>query len=262
MDAIICSGCQKQYNWNPKYAGKKVRCKCGQSMLMPAQEELAIDQLNELDEFDQPNTADAPQAGAYDVALDPEALAAPKLRAPAMATAPKRVASDRALEDPDADVKHALSERYVPLGVLVAGVLFQLVAMLYAIDSISGAVIGWVILLLVEAVLFSPLAVVSMFIAARISSISFGPLLVGIYKMTAITIGGGGLADILLIVILDMGNFRTRTTLGMAVLINLFFVGIPAAICFKLETDETFTLVITMVVARFILLYFLLSLFF
>lgn len=254
MDAIICTGCQKQYNWNAKYAGKKVRCKCGQSMLMPAD-----DELGELDKLDQPG---APHTGAYDVVMDSPESAAPRRRAQAMATAPKRVASDRALEDPDADVKHALSEKYVPLGVLVAGVLIQLVALLYAIDSISGAVIGWVILLLVEAILFSPLAVVSMFIAARISSISFGPLMVGIYKMTAITIGGGGLADLLLIVILDMGDFRTRTTMGMAVLINLFFVGIPAAICFKLETDETFTLVITMVVARFILLYFLLSLFF
>lgn len=36
-DALTCKGCQKRYLWKARYAGQKVKCPCGQVLMMPAQ---------------------------------------------------------------------------------------------------------------------------------------------------------------------------------------------------------------------------------
>lgn len=35
-DKVTCEHCQRAYAWQEKYAGKKVRCKCGQAIRFPA----------------------------------------------------------------------------------------------------------------------------------------------------------------------------------------------------------------------------------
>lgn len=37
-DALTCKGCDKRYVWKAQYAGRKVKCRCGQVLLMPAQD--------------------------------------------------------------------------------------------------------------------------------------------------------------------------------------------------------------------------------
>jgi len=32
---IACAGCGRQYRWKPALAGKKVRCKCGDTLFVP-----------------------------------------------------------------------------------------------------------------------------------------------------------------------------------------------------------------------------------
>ena len=34
-DRITCPSCGRRYVWKPQFAGRKVRCKCGESMRMP-----------------------------------------------------------------------------------------------------------------------------------------------------------------------------------------------------------------------------------
>jgi hypothetical protein len=38
---IVCGGCQKQYKWKPELAGKKVKCKCGTVVPVPAGQPVA-----------------------------------------------------------------------------------------------------------------------------------------------------------------------------------------------------------------------------
>jgi hypothetical protein len=35
-ESIVCAGCARNYKWKPALAGKKARCKCGQSVRFPA----------------------------------------------------------------------------------------------------------------------------------------------------------------------------------------------------------------------------------
>jgi hypothetical protein len=38
MPAIQCPTCQKEYRWKPELAGKRVQCKCGETITVPAEE--------------------------------------------------------------------------------------------------------------------------------------------------------------------------------------------------------------------------------
>lgn len=48
---ITCPGCQRQYRINPQIAGKKVRCKCGTSIQIPAEPAAAEQEWNPLDDL-------------------------------------------------------------------------------------------------------------------------------------------------------------------------------------------------------------------
>lgn len=288
MDAIICEGCFKEYKWNARYAGRKVKCKCGQVMVMPDLDPQSLDPLTTdpliavaalpiENEGVQPSEGAqvAGAAGAYDIEID--TTPAPTSGSGAGAginrslhvrsqprpglTPPMRRVSEVALGDPDSEVSHQLREWYLPMGVLVAGVLIQLIVHISSSDSAIEGAIGWVILLLVELFVFSPLAIVSMFLVAKFKEMSFGPLLPGIFKMTAVTVGAGGLADLFFLNVVDYLPNSTRVVFLVLFLINLVFLGVPAAILFRLETGETSALVGTIITTRFVLIILILMMF-
>lgn len=76
---VVCPGCQRRYVWKPELAGKRVRCKCGQALLVP-------------EEAPQPEEEGPPDFGSYDVtppaSPSPPAGAAPAARPLASAPAP------------------------------------------------------------------------------------------------------------------------------------------------------------------------------
>src|SRR4051794_14523703 len=73
MPAMIqCSSCQKEYRWKPELSGKRVKCKCGNVIAVPAQEPEA--EPNDL--YDLADSAE--QSGSPQTAIsDLQALAAP-----------------------------------------------------------------------------------------------------------------------------------------------------------------------------------------
>ncbi len=80
-DKVRCKSCDRKYTWVEKYAGKKVRCKCGEAIRFPTEPpvaeveslelELNLDSGIDLNLNDPPPTKDpAPNAGVMDLSLD------------------------------------------------------------------------------------------------------------------------------------------------------------------------------------------------
>lgn len=70
MAAIQCPSCQKEYRWKPELAGRRVKCKCGTVISVPAKEPSAEpDDLYDL--------ADSPREGDEHSIADLQGIAAP-----------------------------------------------------------------------------------------------------------------------------------------------------------------------------------------
>jgi hypothetical protein len=53
-NSVVCGGCARGYKWKPEFAGKKAKCKCGQTVRFPADEPSAVMQP-ELDLLSDPH---------------------------------------------------------------------------------------------------------------------------------------------------------------------------------------------------------------
>src|SRR4051794_21497346 len=58
---ITCSGCGKTYVWKPELAGKRVKCKCGEAMTVPASMEAAAPPPQEEDLYDLAPSSEPPK---------------------------------------------------------------------------------------------------------------------------------------------------------------------------------------------------------
>jgi hypothetical protein len=85
-DVIVCAGCERKFAWKPQLAGKRVKCKCGQAISVPAAASAG-------------SVASSGKPGSVKTAAAVKKLAVPAVKKP--------VASD---DPPDLDGLAALAE--------------------------------------------------------------------------------------------------------------------------------------------------------
>jgi len=275
---ITCEGCAEQYPWNERYAGKKVRCRCGQTMVMPASLTPADDDGIDLNLLREPELAPSSLRSVEPAAASRESaggsseyeLAIPVEKPRAMRR--PVVYGDEDPHAPQSSVALALARRedevvdghgrsiLFPLSVLIVGVALQAVLNIVIADTLLEGIVGFVLLLALQVIVFTPLAVVAMYVTSMIASMSFGPVLPAIGKMAAITIGTGGVADLLYLLANDYLPGGRATFFAMFV-IQFICVGLPCAFVYRLENNETSTLVTVIVVTRVAALFTILIMF-
>lgn len=118
-------------------------------------------------------------------------------------------------------------------------------------DSLGFGLLFALGLLGVEVVVMMPLLLVAVFLAARIGGIGFGSLWTALLKLAAICVGPGAIADVLMLIILPIiFMVMGPTAMFMPFAVYLVFLGIPLAMLFDLDFNETSLTVAMAVVMR------------
>ena len=68
---VRCGGCGKEYSWKPEFAGKKVKCKCGEVFLFPDQPPTAVAEPEE-DSIELGDLPPLPSEPPPSIRADPE----------------------------------------------------------------------------------------------------------------------------------------------------------------------------------------------
>ncbi|MGB7156708.1 MAG: hypothetical protein WBD40_01500, partial [Tepidisphaeraceae bacterium] len=185
---FACDACGKRYTWKPQLAGKKAKCACGATMVVPA--------------------AEAPQANdepddLYGFAEDPlpPATVARPMPMPSAAATLERAQPSKAIGYRSAPTKdntkrdrfsfnemtHPPRDLYIPVALLIVGLLGILA---WAISLGAGPVIVAVVSLAAGAATLVKTAILIglAFIVAPMMGISFGDARTAILKFAAIII--------------------------------------------------------------------------
>lgn len=281
-DGIICEKCQKRYVWKDKYANKKVKCACGLVMVMPASDpagtlqaltgesaataptpfELLLEQPSAVMRHAKTNpaqaAADDDDQGTFELAHLPEDGASQPPRPSnaylqAMSSRPSAVA--QALMNREDDASHSTwRDRMLPAMVAILGIVTQII-LWFVFQGASGKTAGHAaLMLLAEAVVLAPVAVLAVFIVARLMDIGFGPAWPAIIKIVAIAIGAGGVGDILFFKMMLSVDFDYQILL-VGFVLHMILIGIPVAIIFELEAMEMAAIVAIIVAPRLAILY-------
>jgi hypothetical protein len=248
---FLCPGCRASFGWKPQYAGRKIRCKCGQVFMPP----------------DPPAAAPEPETDAYDVNDDaPPARPAPVHRvtpvaeaaAPAPAAPPPpsdRLAGVAAIyghrarpvtQEPADDEASPLKDLYLPLALLVLGLGLRILQLVVASGNRAhkwGGEVGTsgnphkaVILAVLELIISGGALLAGATLAAVLLSVNFGSIGKAALKLCALVAFATGVAS--WVVLLDQNKYSVQ---GLAIALHLvviiYWVGF--AYLFALEMQET-----------------------
>lgn len=100
-DALTCTACQKRYVWKKKYAGQRVKCPCGQLLLMPR-----TDPNTQVPEQAEPAPSASPTSSTPPTSPAPFELVTDELPAPSRAD---RSSGKLSLEEAEAAIAVAVS---------------------------------------------------------------------------------------------------------------------------------------------------------
>ncbi len=168
-----CDACGKQYTWEPQLAGRRVRCKCGQVVVVPSS----------------PPEAEGP----YDIAPEEPAMSP---SSPPVTPALEYQRADVRATETDLYFPDRVKDLYIPLALIGAGTVIE-VAMAFfgrrgGVDSAESAVLRVGIYMIINTVLM----LVAIFAVAKLRDISFGPLPTAILKLCGISIGPGAIGSL------------------------------------------------------------------
>jgi hypothetical protein len=168
-EKFACEACGRQFAWNAKFAGKKVRCPCGQVMQYPA--EIRQEEMH------------------YDLAPQHIEAAAPPQR-----VEPLSYQAPAGLKDSIDDAK--LKDFYAPLWMLGAGVVIDTLAMLIYVHM---APVRVMVELGIGIVRETVVMFAGVFIVARLQQIDLGKLHTALLKLCAITIAPGAVGMLIFV---------------------------------------------------------------
>jgi hypothetical protein len=201
-----CSACKKQYKWKMDFAGKKVKCKCGNVMTAPAQPPVAP--VQEEDDL----------AGLYDLA-DQEKHAAktgavtsvqPPIMAPKVATAGAAVATSkpanpmlgyagtarRRNEEQEQQDNTQLTEIWIPVILIGVGLVASMANRMFY-DRITYPFISAMTIVGISLIVDMFLLAIGCLAAIKIMDVAFGAPGPAALKLTAIAIGPPALAHLI-----------------------------------------------------------------
>jgi len=239
-----CSTCKKQYKWKPEFAGKKVKCKCGNVMTAPQKPPVAGED-DDAGMYDLAEDTPAAKPAAAAPGIAPRAPAAPTARkaAPVAAKAGARVgavvappASSGAPKSPmlgyasmakkadpetdEAERKGAILDLYVPAGLVVIG-LVAAVFQYTQFDRITFSLAAALPRIAIELVIGFILTGAGCLAAIKLMDIAFGAPGPAALKLTAIVIFPAPVAAIIAYAIHDTTGFMDWA-IGIVIFFSLF----------------------------------------
>jgi len=200
-----CPACGAGFKWQPQYAGRKITCKCGKTFLLKAPTTpatlVAQDDYDIAPEHEIPKpkpAAEVVRAAEAEADADADAAPSPEPRSlPSIAAAyPQRRSTAPAAEEgqnnvwvPESSIKHM----YVPLMLILIGVLSRLMIAVLWPDSAAGAKPVALVLfgVIVEMAINVAVGLMGLFIAATLMGVNFGPIPHAARKMAAMAIFAG-----------------------------------------------------------------------
>ena len=293
---VGCSACGRRFVWKPELAGKVVKCTCGKVFTISQTPDNAPVSL-EPDDFDHAPTeiAEGPPKHCPSCNLLMKATAVVCLNCGydirakskvntrvgdagatrlAAANGPRLPDELERLEDHRPEATHevrrsgvtealinreddAQASRFLdftlPIIFLVTGVLLTVVSSLQNDYTLVEGLVRAGLSILIRV----PIMLAALVFAAKMMSISYGPLSIGLLKLAGIAMGPMALADVVLFWIIG-------ATFGFgfwfAVLVYLFITGIPVSYMFDLEVNETCVTIIVIVLCEMFFKFFLLAL--
>ncbi|MAE65871.1 MAG: hypothetical protein CMJ18_16495 [Phycisphaeraceae bacterium] len=227
-----CTSCQRRLRWRPDLVGRRVRCPCGAVIVVP-------DAVTE-PVADEDGATDADGSGVR------EAAAA----AGVFGQMGGRSAMERRLERrEDEDLGSKAMDVHVPLAFLIVGVIINFALWLIFVDGVGLALLGGLGTVLGEALIFAPLTIFVAFYTASLIDTDFGPLRQATFKLSAIAIGPGAVADCLFFSFMSLATFDFWI-LPIGFLIFVIVVGSPLALMYRLGLHETALFVAILVLPR------------
>ncbi|MEX2213361.1 MAG: hypothetical protein WD768_04495 [Phycisphaeraceae bacterium] len=280
--AAACPSCEKRFPWKADLVGRKVKCTCGAVFAMPdaplgqAPAALGIDDFEPCEANSPgrpgPNvkcpSCNSPMKATAIICLNcgfnreeggkikttvtagsPFEMEAPSATAtsvdPTKGGGPSAVAAALADREDDSGIR-PFRDYYLPAIFLAVGVGFMLWNAMVRDFPLSLALIQIAAYLL----LYVPLMLFALTITASIMGISYGPLMLGLFKLAAIAFGPLAFADYILLYIssITMGV----GTLFISLPVYAIVAGIPISQMFDLEINETFMTIAVIIVLRII----------
>jgi hypothetical protein len=268
---VSCPSCGANYRWKPELGGKKVRCKCGNPLEIPASPpgatvgEGAIATVREA-----APSARCPSCGGdvkptaviclncgYNLKTGQAVktltgnVPAPPDPRPGMLTAlGKPSATAKALEERQDDAaSNELFDLYLPAGMIALGVIVVFCRAYFAqtfgaFGGAAGGIITATVAVGATLLVSVPLLLAGLMAAAKIGGIGFGPIHLAVFKLMAISLGPSAIAD-MIAVFLTWTVDETGWAAGMFALfakIGLYWALIAAL--FSLDLGETLLTVI------------------
>ena len=266
---VGCPGCGKTYRWKAELAGRKVRCKCGQVMRMPADAPGAA--LDDSDGYDlaspeesaaaAPTASRCPSCGqdikpgtvvcincGYNlqtgakiqtaVATDADGSNAPAESPEAQAQLER---SEHDEHEEEMLYKEATRKNlHIPLALVVVGVGINFTRLLQDNSFLeSSMAIG------IELILTVPLMLMSLIVAAKLFDIAYGELGPAILKLVAIAFAPGAFVQLLM---MFTGGGIVMLIVGLLLSVVLYWWLISWL--FGLDANETVLTVLTIALAR------------
>lgn len=274
VSVIDCKKCGKYFRWQINVAGKKVRCNCGQILEVPstpppprrlnpaaADEKKPVAKSKTPPESSKKKFKTAQEESPAPVpaaAADPTSLGG--LYAQAMGGGTTAV--QRALEEREDEIQPSIwREKVVPVVVIIFGVIAQygswLVLTHYEPKVTMGeAMAGATVQLLLQIILYLPIAVGSTFAAANMMQLGFGELWSTILKLAAILIFPIAFVDVIFFSVLVGQEFDFRVML-IGVALYLILASPLVWLLFETDLNETVILAGVFMAPRFVAVFLL-----
>lgn len=294
---VECPSCHRRFIWKPELEGKVVKCNCEKvfTIARPVEVEPVALELDDFDiapaEIAEAAPTKCPSCNlqmkaaavvclncGYDhrakskvmtrVGELPDATSASQAKPPPLPHEletledhrpqpthdPRRSGVAQALRDREDDAQASpFLDFKLPIIFIAVGLLLTVVhALQHDLTLVEGLVQAGLSL-----VIRLPIMLAALVLAAKMMSISYGPLSIGLLKLAGIAMGPMALADVMLFWIVS-------ATFGFgfifATMVYMVITGIPVSYMFDLEINETFVTIIVIVMCEFFFKVFLLAL--
>ena len=223
---VRCPGCGRVYRWREELAGREARCRgCGGVVVMPADPpDAANDQAGQPTPLATPSdrcpscggqvkpgavicvncgynmregTRLQTAVGAPDAPPQEEPPDAPKAKQHESEGPPEPKSIKERLADRDDEVQPStFIDVYLPLILLGLGFVVAVVKQIHFGDGDPLSLAAACILVAVGIAITVPLLLLGLYVAAWILDVSYGPLGIGLLKLTAIAVGPDAIGDI------------------------------------------------------------------
>jgi hypothetical protein len=138
-------------------------------------------------------------------------------------------------------------ELWLPLGLIVLGLIVRLVQEIYFTDSPAEGIVNAIIVISVEVVITVPLLLVGLFAAVKLLDLAFGPLGKALFKLLAVVLGPSAVAAIAVVL---LGGSLFAVLIGGFISFGIYW-GL-LTVLFGLEALEAIYLIIIIWVIQYI----------